>query len=202
MSLLTSIEDRRMAGWARHAAAGDRRAFARLYQRLYPTVMAYVHRRIHNAADAEDLGSKIFVRIVEHLARYDAQRGTVRAWALTIARHQVIDHLRTRRQVVALDEVARPLADATASPDDHLLHDERMAALRAAVAQLPEADRELFALRYGDGLRLAEIAVVSELSIDAVKQRFSRALRKLRAAHDRALSPGAKTDRKAAGYAI
>jgi RNA polymerase sigma-70 factor (ECF subfamily) len=198
MSLLSPIADAREARWARRAAAGDRRAFDRMYARLYPAVMAYVHRRIHTRADAEDLGARVFVRIVERLADFRADRGTVRAWALTIARNLVIDHLRTRRAIVDVDDAPGVLADSALAPDDALIEDETLAALRESIASLPEVDRELFSLRYGDGLRLAEIATITAMTEDAVKQRFSRALRKLRAAH----GPTARRQPEASGYAL
>ncbi len=182
MSLLSELADARMARWARLAAAGDADAFRRLYDRLYPVVAAYVGRRISTVADVEDLTSRIFVRFVEHLPRYDAQRGHPRAWVLTIARTQVIDHLRTRKDLDGTPARLDALADAALAADDKIAVDEALSQLRASFAELPAEDRELLTLRLGDGLSLREIAAMTDRSLDAVKQRLSRSQRKLRAA--------------------
>ena len=198
MSLLSDLADARMARWARRAAGGDADAFRRLYERLYPVVASYVGRRISTVADVEDLTSRIFVRFVEHLPRYDARRGHPRAWVLTMARTQVIDHLRTRKDHDGHPERLDALADAALAPDDTVAVDEALSRLHESVASLPAEDRELLSLRYGDGLALREIAAMTDRSLDAVKQRLSRAQRKLRATeHDEP-----STAKKAARYAL
>lgn len=198
MSLSSHLADARMARWARLAAAGDAGAFRRLYDRLYPVVAAYVGRRIETTADVEDLTSRVFVRFVEHLPRYDAQRGHPRAWVLTMARNQVIDHLRTRRRLDGTPERLDVLADAAVAPDDKVAVDEALSRLREQVAALAPEDRELLSLRYGDGLPLREIAAMTDRSLDATKQRLSRAQRKLRSSAAPPTSPA----KKAARYAL
>lgn len=168
-----------MTRQARRAAGGDARAFAKLYRGLHPVVHGYVARRIVNPSDAEDLVARVFHRIVEHLHRYDSAKASVRGWALGIARNAVIDHLRTRRDHVAIDDVAEPslLVLAPTLPGEL---DDRIVSLLALVAELPATTREMIALHFADGLSYREIADVCESSEAAVKQRMARALRDLR----------------------
>ncbi|MBV1857103.1 MAG: hypothetical protein KUG77_01735, partial [Nannocystaceae bacterium] len=58
--------------------------------------------------------------------------------------------------------------------------DPRLQRVRDALAEYPATTREMFALRYGEGLRIAEIAAVLDMSESAAKQRFSRALRAIK----------------------
>ncbi|PRQ02119.1 ECF RNA polymerase sigma factor SigW [Enhygromyxa salina] len=169
-----------LARWVRKAVAGDRRAFTRLYRELQPLVARYVARRVDSAADAEELVADVFRRVVEHLADFDPARGSVRAWALRIARNAVIDHYRTRKSAVALEVIADGLRETT-GPLDHMIADERTAWVRALVAECPTETRQLLAMRYGDGLRHAEIAELLGLRESAVRKRISRAVRELRA---------------------
>jgi len=164
---------------ARRAADGDARAFTALYRRLHPVVHGYVARRIAIPSDAEDLVARVFQRMLEHLRRFDPARASVRGWVLGIARNAVIDHLRTRKQHTALDEVAELvlLCDAPLLPDEA---DERVVALRGQVAELPVITREMIALHFADGLSYREIGEVCGASEAAVKQRMARALRELR----------------------
>lgn len=195
MSLRETLTAARLGRAARRAAAGDPQAFGRLYRGLHPLVWRYVSRRIAVEADVEDLVARVFARVVEHLPRFDPRRGHVRAWVLSIARHAVIDHVRAQR--CGDSDAVEWLADAALCPARALEDDERDARLRRLLAEYPPAVREMIALRFADGLRLREIAQVMSLSEAAVKQRFSRTLRHMRA------KLGDATDHEgAAGYAI
>lgn len=168
-----------LARRVRQAVAGDRRAFTRLYRELHPLVARFVARRVDSRADAEELVAEVFRRVVEHLGEFDPGRGTVRAWVLRIARNAVIDHYRTRKTPVALEAIADGLRETT-GPLDHLIADERTAQVRAMLAACAEDTRRLLAMRYGDGLRHAEIAELLGLQESAVRKRISRAVRELR----------------------
>lgn len=195
MSLRETLSAARLSRTAHRAVAGDPAAFRRLYRALHPLVWRYVSRRINTQADVEDLVARVFGRVVEHLHRFDPERGNVRAWVLGIARNAVIDHFRVQRSSSDADAVER-LADAAVDPAQALEDDERDAQLRRLLQSYPPAVREMFSLRFSDGLRLREIAAVMDVSEAAVKQRFSRTLREMRTKLD-------PTGRKGAtGYAI
>lgn len=179
MSLRETLSAARLSRQATRAAAGDAEAFRQLYRALHPLVWRYVSRRIAGQADVEDLVSRTFERVVEHLHRFDPRRGNVRAWVLGIARNGVIDHLRCQRAVGGADVLER-LADAALDPARALEDDERDGQLRALLDRQPAVVREMFALRFSDGLRVREIAVLLDMSEAAVKQRFARTLRELR----------------------
>lgn len=173
-----------LARWARKAVAGDRRAFTRLYRDLHPLVARFVARRVDSRADAEELVAEVFRRVVEHLAEFDPKRGSVRAWVLRIARNAVIDHYRTRKQPLELGSSAMlatlALNGHESGPLEHMLADERSARIRELLAACPDETRTLLAMRYGDGLRHAEIAELLGLGEAVVRKRISRAVRELR----------------------
>lgn len=197
MSLRETLLHARLSRQARRAAEGDAEAFSRLYRALHPVVWRYVGRRVAGRADVEDLVSRTFTRMVEHVHRFDPARGNVRAWALGIARNAIIDHLRAQGgRGVEADAVER-LADAALDPAGALEADERDAELRVLLAEYPPLVREMFSLRFGEGLRVREIAALLDMSEAAVKQRFARTLRELRGK----LGDGA-VQKGAAGYAI
>jgi RNA polymerase sigma-70 factor (ECF subfamily) len=122
--------------------------------------------------------AKVFHRVLEHLDRFDPAKASVRGWVIGIARNAVIDHLRMRRDLVALDDAAELLAVVDPTP---VGLDRRTEVVLAAVRELPAATREMLALHFGDGLRYREIAELTGGTEAAVKQRMARALRELRA---------------------
>lgn len=175
------LERFRLARWVRRAQRGDARAFSALFSALHPLVYGYLAARVRVRADAEDLTAVTLHRFVERLERFDADRGGVRAWVMTIARNTLIDHMRkqARQDVAPLTDVEEHLADARFAPDARDV-DPRLQQIRDALTEYPSTTREMFALRYGDGLTITEVAAVLDMSEAAAKQRFSRTLRALR----------------------
>ena len=114
------------------------------------------------------------------------------AWLLTMARHALIDHLRASRQQVPVEDLAETLAGPAPDPLEGLIRTEEADRVRDALAVQPAAVREIFALHYGQGLRLREIGELVGMSEAAVKQRLSRVRRELREQLRRAESDGAR----------
>lgn len=169
---------------------GDREAFRDLYRALYEPVSRYLRRRVPNPAEAEDLMGQVFLRMLESLDRIDPSKGTVFAYALSMARNALVDDARRRRGMVP-EEAAAALPDLGAGPLDRLMGEEDSRRIREELARLPAETRELLMLRFGDGLRFAEIAQMMGLNEAAVRQRTSRAVRELRSRWDTGPERGA-----------
>jgi RNA polymerase sigma-70 factor, ECF subfamily len=168
---------------------GDREAFRELYRALYGPVSRYLRRRVPSAADAEELVGQVFFRLLESLDRVDPRKGTVLVYALSMARNALVDEARSRAGLVP-EEAAAAVPDSGAGPLERLMGDEDARRVRSELAKLPAETRELLMLRFGDGLRFAEIAQVLGLSEAAVRQRTSRAVRELRSRWDAGLARG------------
>jgi RNA polymerase sigma-70 factor (ECF subfamily) len=162
---------------------GDREAFRDLYRALYGPVSRYLRRRVPSPADAEELVGQVFFRLLESLDRIDPRKGTVLVYALSMARNALVDEARSRASMMP-EEAAAAVPDTKAGPLERLMGEEDVARVRSELARLPAETRELLMLRFGDGLRFAEIAQVMGISEAAVRQRTSRAVRELRARWD------------------
>src|SRR5690242_1419996 len=89
------------------AQAGDRAAFALLYDRYVGPIYRFCYRRLGGKEDAEDATSSIFINALAALPTYCADRGSFRSWLFAIAHHALIDHARSRRPTADLDVVDR-----------------------------------------------------------------------------------------------
>jgi RNA polymerase sigma-70 factor (ECF subfamily) len=188
--LQRTLRDRRQQRLLRAARRGDPKALRQLYRELWTPLRRYVAARPLSQEDAEDLCAQVFLRFLEKLADYDPARGAVQAWLLGIARHALLDHYRRlppdRAQAEPLEALARHAGDPSPDPLDAMIADEDARLLHGALAGQPADVRELFALRYAQGLSHREIAAVTGLGESAVRQRFSRTLRELRTLGERA----------------
>jgi len=155
-------------------------AFATLQGQYLDAVHAYVVRRVADQHAAEDIVCEVFEAAVDAARRYRG-RGGLYAWLLGIARRKVVDwQRRERRRLDRPSDELPELIDPT-GPAQFVEQGELHQAMRAAIAELPEAEREALLLQVGDGLSLAEIATVMHRSPNAVKCLHRRARERLRA---------------------
>lgn len=169
---------------------GDREAFRDLYRALYEPVSRFIRRRVSSPSEAEDLVGQVFLRLLESLDRIDPRKGSVFTYTLSMARNALVDEAR-RRATLEPEEAAASIPDAGTGPLERLMGEESTERVRLELARLPAETRELLMLRFGDGLRFAEIAQVLGLNEATVRQRTSRAVRELRARWDAGLARGA-----------
>ncbi|MFL5347125.1 MAG: RNA polymerase sigma factor [Hyalangium sp.] len=189
-SLPWPLRDAWLSRLAVRSQRGDREAFRELYRALYEPVSRYVRRRVPSPSEAEDLVGQVFLRLLESLDRIDPRKGSVFTYALSMARNALVDEARRRASLVP-EEAAAALPDTATGPLERLMGEENTQRIRLELARLPAETRELLMLRFGDGLRFAEIAQVLRLNEAAVRQRTSRAVRELRARWDAGLAEGA-----------
>jgi RNA polymerase sigma-70 factor (ECF subfamily) len=177
------MRDRRQRVWLALARRGNEDAFRRLYRELFDPVAGYVRRRVNNPEDAEDITAQVFRSFLQRLDRYDAEKGSVMTWVIVMARNAVIDHhRRVRPETADVNELADVLAGdhpEQTGPLHDLVRDEEVRSVQRLLARQPADIREMFALRFEQGMRVREVATVMGLGEDAVKQRFARTFRKL-----------------------
>jgi RNA polymerase sigma-70 factor, ECF subfamily len=153
--------------------------FDALYRDARDDVYAYAATLLRDAGAAEDVTAQAFERAYRKRRRYDARRGSPRAWLFGIARNAALDELRRRKRTATME--TEPAAD-TPGPDDEAERALRRAALRVALAGLAPRDRELIALKFHAGLDNAELAAVLGCSPTNAGTRLHRAVEKLRKA--------------------
>lgn len=165
--------------------AGNTAALTTLVERHQAVVFGTCLRLVRDADAAAELANTVFYKAYQHLASVDAER-PLRPWLLRIATNESLNFVRARgrqqRQIVTGDETDQ-LVEAVPGPDntvDSVLGAERRAAVRAAVAALPEQYRLLIVLRFFDDLSYNEIAQQTGQSVNTVGVQLLRARQALR----------------------
>ncbi|HEU5367576.1 MAG TPA: RNA polymerase sigma factor [Ktedonobacterales bacterium] len=166
------------------ASGQDDSPAAALYRQHGPLIFAWLLKQAHSWEDAEDLLLEVFLAAFERDRLLAVPEEKRLAWLLSVAQHKLIDYYRLsgRRQQMPLDAVAGALeADEAQTPEAVALRREQHADLRAALQALPQTQREVVQLRFGEGLRCTEIATVLGKREGAVRILLWRALTFLRA---------------------
>jgi RNA polymerase sigma-70 factor, ECF subfamily len=132
------------------AKEGDREALRFLYVRYSNNIYGYVRSIVRDEHEAEDVTQHVFAKLMTTVGKYDPSGGSFLAWLLRLSRNVAIDHLRANR-LTPTENVLNPAVPAGA---DHDLTDS----VRAALATLPNEQREIVVLRHLVGLTPSEIA--------------------------------------------
>jgi RNA polymerase sigma-70 factor (ECF subfamily) len=168
------------------AAAGDGGGVTALYDRHARALYALALRIVQIEAEAEDVLQEVFAQVFRQAGRYDAGRGTVLGWLLTITRTRAIDHVRARRR--RGDDFSRRASEAAAAnlpapganQERQALTAEDIQRVRRALDELPAEQRRAIELAYYEGLSQSEIAARLAEPLGTIKSRIRTAMLRLR----------------------
>ncbi len=191
-------DDRRSAEAALLARIRDRdeRAIEQLYERYSGPLYSLAYQVTRSDRFAQDVVQEVFVAVWKDAARFDPTRGALGPWLFSLARHKAIDLVRREANV------RRHTADVDLSfeeaPDDvdrEAWLNLRRDRVRAAVAELPDLQREALELAFFSGLTHVEVAERLGIPLGTAKTRIRSALLRLRDRLGDTLSESETTDR-------
>lgn len=159
------------------AAAGEAAAAERLVSRHGPRAMGLAVSMLADRAEAEDVAQEAMLRLWRQAPRWRAGEAQVSTWLHRVVSNLAIDRLRRRRRWSAEDPPELP--DERPGAEARLAEADRSAALRAAIADLPDRQRAALTLRHFAELSNPEIAERLEISVEAVESLLARARRAL-----------------------
>ncbi len=153
-------------------------SFTQVYTTWKDKIYSYVYFRVGRDRDVvEDLVSDIFLKAYE---KYDGTREVVvvRSWLYTIARNRIIDHYRTRKETIPVEDIElSETPDALFTLIDDELDLERVT---HALQELTPLQRTLVTARYLEDQTFDEIARREQMEQPAVRKNVSRGIAKLR----------------------
>jgi RNA polymerase sigma-70 factor (ECF subfamily) len=153
-------------------ANGDPGAARALTLRLTPRVLGFAARMLSDRTEAEDVAQEAMLRLWRMAP--DWQQGEVRVatWLYRVASNLCLDRLR-RSRPRGLGDVAEP-EDTTPGVVARMIEADRVLALDAALAALPDRQRQAVVLRHIEGLSNPEIAAVMDIGVEAVESLVAR----------------------------
>lgn len=162
----------------------DPEAFEVLYDRHGGAAYSLAYRIVGDRAAAEEVTQEAFISVWRSGARFDAARGSVRSWLLSIVRNRAIDFLRSRAgkapKLTFDDDSVLEQRPAEESTEGEALERETAAELRGALGNLPGEQSKVIELAYFGGFSHSEIAQILGLPMGTVKGRMRLGLEKIR----------------------
>ncbi len=164
-------------------ARGNESAFAQLYDELAPLIYGIVRKVVRDPSMSDEVTQEIFVELWRIAPRFDAERGSVRSWASTIAHRRAVDRVRSeesRRRREERDH-EQTMVDATMDPVAAAVDDRfDRAEVRQALDELTETQREAITLAYFGGKTYREVAALLDIPEGTAKTRIRDGLIRLR----------------------
>ena len=163
--------------------AGDAQAFEIVFDRHSGAAFSLAYRMCGRQAMAEDIVQEAFVSLWRSGARYDATRGSVRTWVLSVVRNRTIDAFRRESAKGSRDVSEEGIAERMPAPeltDTEVERREDSPLVQTALADLPADQRQVIELAYFGGFTHSQIADMLELPSGTVKGRMRLGLTKLR----------------------
>ena len=152
-----------------------------LYERYGHIIFGYLRLHMRSLEDAEDLLLEVFLAALEHANLAGLSPGEQLAWLKRVAHNKLLNAYRraSRSPQVALDSIVETIFEEE-GPEQLTLQLEERRQLQAAIRKLPALQQQILQLRYGDGLRCPEIAVLLNKREAAVRKLLSRSIISLR----------------------
>ena len=194
----SDLDDARLVA---RIAAGEEAAFVIAYDRHSTFVFGSVARFLGDREAAAEVVQDAFVTLWRRARQFDARSGSLLTWLLAIARHRAIDRLRAEgrrptRDAIRIEALvseggsgastagsevpAELVADAATDPGTVASRRWTQSVVRSGIAELPENERQVILLGYGQDLSQAQIAERLEWPLGTVKSRTRRAMAQLR----------------------
>jgi len=157
---------------------GDLGKFGILYDKYIKKIYDFIYFKTHHKETAEDLTSQTFFKALNKINSFKLEDGFFSAWLFQIARNTVIDHYRTQKYNLDIDEVW-DLSDETDIERD-IDTKEKLKDVEKYLEKLTREQREVIIMRIWQEMSYKEIAEATGKTEASLKMMYSRTINKLR----------------------
>lgn len=157
---------------------GEPERFGELYERYVHKIYSFIYYRTQDRPTAEDLSSVIFMKALQHIGSFNAEKATFTTWIYRIAQNTLIDHYRTHKEAHSIDLAAN------VRTKENIPHaadmKEQLEKVREFLETLTPFQRDVVLLRVWDDLPFKEISRITGKNESTCKVTFSRTVAKIR----------------------
>ncbi|HVI06527.1 MAG TPA: sigma-70 family RNA polymerase sigma factor [Sphingomicrobium sp.] len=161
-------------------AAGNREAFALLYQRTSAKLYGICLRLLGNEAEAQEILQEVFLTVWRKADRFDAGKAGAITWLSVLARNRAIDRIRSRPGEAVDIDAAAEIPDGAPSAFDVVEQAQDSVRLRDCLDELEERARTMIRSAFFDGATYAQLADRAGVPLPTMKSWIRRGLQRLR----------------------
>lgn len=183
MTDMADDPDRHLAFLLGRVAQGDADAYAQLYDRVAPAVFGLGMRMTFgDRSAAEEIVQEVLLEVWRSAQRFDASRGSVMTWVLTVAHRRAVDRIRRERSYGDRQRKVEAFAERASTPDpsERIEVSETAARVRHALSGLSPIQREALELAYFGGHSYPEVADRLGVPLGTVKTRIRQGMIRLK----------------------
>ena len=162
------------------AVKGEASAFGSLYDHYQPKIYRFVMIKVSQREEAEDLPHQVFLHAFEHIGRYEDVGFPFSSWLYRIARNQIIDHYRTKRVHLPIDDMDENRFAADPGHEAALDAAFTLERVQSAIRRLKPEYQDVLIMRFIEELSIKETAHALEKTEGAVKLMQHRAMKQLK----------------------
>lgn len=173
----------------RRVYAGDKDALNRIADRYYDDIYRFCLYLTGDGEESRDITQEVFLRFIKYMDSYTHRN--LKGYLLIIARNLCRDYFGRKEKEGYLcrtdpeplrgsGDAGKEISGNSDSGDSELAHAELRYLLHGILSRLPEEQREVIVLRFGEELKFKEIAKVVGCSQSTVKSRYRLAIARLR----------------------
>lgn len=176
-----TLNDDALASVLIRCGRGDQAAFASLYDQLAAYVYGVVLRVVRDHSQTEEVTQEVFVELWRIAPRFDGQKGSVKAWAATVAHRRAVDRVRSEQSARdRLDNESQKRVADTDTVVESVEASFDQARVRRALSQLTPAQREAVELAYFGAHTYREVAALLNVAEGTIKSRIRDGMIRLR----------------------
>jgi len=158
--------------------AGNLDDFGSIYDDFFDKIYRFIYYKTHHKQTAEDLTSKTFIKALENIKSFDFKKGLFSSWIYKIARNNVIDHYRTKKNDLDISDIWD--LGKSNNFDKDMDNKEKLEQVSEYLKELKPEQREIVIMRVWDGLSYKEISEIIDKTEANCKMIFFRTMSKLR----------------------
>lgn len=173
-------------GWMNRIQNGDEKALQLLYKRYKGLMYGLILTILKDREESEDCLQEVFTQVWQKADQFDASRGKVYSFLVTMTRNNAIDRTRSRafkdsqKEDHIINDFTLNPKSGSKNPHENLELSERATAVREALQQLTDKQRKVLYVSYFNGLSQSEIADKYDIPLGTVKYRMRQGMIKLR----------------------
>lgn len=164
----------------KEAIAGKSAPFGLLYDHYQPIVYRFIYLKVSHREEAEDLTHQVFLSAWQNISGFKIKKeASFIGWLYQIARNKVIDHYRTKKPTIDIDNIADP-PEIGKSNEETADFKIEIKMVKKAIPLLSEIEQDVVIMRFVEDLASKEVAEILEKSEGAIRLIQHRAIKKLK----------------------